>query len=130
MCRNPFLAHRRAWKREQLHLATEKDLEKIAEATRRAKNLLRGQDKTGLRAGKWIDRHHMGKHFELTITETAFPGKETIAAPGSDSCNDSLCSRGNSRCIRERPIQYLTRDVILWIVEIDNRYRINFAHLR
>jgi hypothetical protein len=72
VCRNPFLAHRRAWKREQLLLATEKDLEKIAEATRREKNPLRGQDRIGLRAGKWIDRHHVGKHFELTITDDSF----------------------------------------------------------
>ena len=72
VCRNPVLASRRAWKRDELLAATEKDLEKIAQATRRAKNPLRGKDKIGLRVGKGIDKHHVGKHFELTITDDSF----------------------------------------------------------
>ncbi len=90
VCRNPFLAHRRAWKREQLLLATEKDLEKIAEATRRAKNPLRGRDKIGLRAGKWIDRHHVGKHFELTITDGSFSWKRKDEKIEEEAALDGL----------------------------------------
>ena len=72
VCRNPVLADRRAWKREELLVATEKVLEKIVAATQRAKNPLRGKDKIGLRVGKWIDKYHVGKHFELTITDDGF----------------------------------------------------------
>ena len=90
VCRNPFLAHRRAWKREQLLLATEKDLEKIAGATRRAKNPLRGRDKIGLRAGKWIDRHHVGKHFELTITDGSFSWKRKDEKIEEEAALDGL----------------------------------------
>lgn len=72
VCRNPLLAHRRATKREELLKATEKNLEKIREATQRARTPLRGQDRIGLRVGKILDRHHVGKHFELTITDDSF----------------------------------------------------------
>jgi len=72
VCRNPFLARRREWKREELLNATGKDLDRIVAATRRGKNPLKGRDKIALRVGKWIDRHHVGKHFELTITDSAF----------------------------------------------------------
>ncbi|WP_148274318.1 IS1634 family transposase [Leptospirillum ferriphilum] len=72
VCRNPVLASRRAWKREELLAATEKDLEKIAQAVRRAKNPLRGKDKIVLRVGKGIDKHHVGKHFDLTFEDDSF----------------------------------------------------------
>ena len=72
VCRNPVLADRRSWKREELLSATEKDLEKIVKAVQRPKNPLRGKDKIALRVGKWIDRHHVGKHFELTFEDDRF----------------------------------------------------------
>ena len=72
VCRNPVLADRRTWKREELLSATEKDLEKIVKAVLRAKNPLRGKDKIALRVGKWIDKHHVGKHFELTFKDDRF----------------------------------------------------------
>jgi hypothetical protein len=72
VCRNPVLASNREWKREELLQATEKDLDKIVAATQRKKRPLTGQDKIGLRVGKWIDRHHVGKHFDLSITGTSF----------------------------------------------------------
>lgn len=71
-CRNPFMAERRANVREELLRATEKELEKIAEATRRIKRPLRGKDKIGLRVGKVIGKYKVGKHFQITITDTAF----------------------------------------------------------
>ena len=72
VCRNPVLADRRTWKREELLAATEKDLEKIVKAVQRPKNPLRGKDKIALRVGKWIDKHHVGKHFELTFADDRF----------------------------------------------------------
>ena len=82
-CFNPFLAFERSQKREDLLLATEKELEKIVEATKRAKRPLKGKDKIGLRVGKVLNRFKMGKHFKSTITETSFSyerNEKTIAA--------------------------------------------------
>jgi hypothetical protein len=71
-CFNPLLATERARKREELLQATERELSKVAVATRRAKRALRGQDKIGLRVGQVLGRFKMAKHFEITITATAF----------------------------------------------------------
>jgi hypothetical protein len=71
-CFNPLLAAERARKREDLLVATERGLEQVAAATRREKRALRGKDKIGLRVGKVLGRFKMAKHFEMTITETAF----------------------------------------------------------
>ena len=52
--------------------ATEKQLEKIAAATKRLKRPLRGKQNIGLRAGKILNRYKMGKHFQLHIEEDSF----------------------------------------------------------
>jgi hypothetical protein len=72
VCKNPLLAIERARKREDLLAATERELEKVAAATRREKRALRGKDKIGLRVGKVLGRFKVAKHFEITITDTAF----------------------------------------------------------
>jgi len=54
-CMNPLLAVERARKREDLLQATERELEKVATATRREKRALRGKDQIGLRVGKVTD---------------------------------------------------------------------------
>jgi hypothetical protein len=82
-CKNPLLEAERVRKREALLQATERELERIATATRREKRPLRGQDQIGLRVGKVLGRFKMAKHFALTITETNFTYRrkpETIAA--------------------------------------------------
>lgn len=71
-CYNPVLAEERTRKREQLLIATEKQLEKIAAATRRAKRALRGKHNIGVRVGKILNRHNMGKHFQIHIDEAQF----------------------------------------------------------
>jgi len=71
-CFNPLLAEERARKRPELLVATEKQLEKIAAATKRAKRPLRGKHNIGLRAGKILNRYKMGKHFQLHIEEDSF----------------------------------------------------------
>lgn len=71
-CRNPFLAERRARKREELLAATEEKFQEVRAATERARNPLRGKDKIGLRVGKLLNRYKVGKHFSLTITDTGF----------------------------------------------------------
>ena len=72
VCRNPVLAARRARKREELLSATEKNLQKVVEAVQRPKNPLRGKDKIALRVGKMIDKHHVGKHFDLSFEDDRF----------------------------------------------------------
>ena len=72
VCRNPLLADERARKREELLLATEKKLDEIATATTRARRALRGKEKIGLRVGKVLNQHKVGKHFVLEMEETRF----------------------------------------------------------
>ena len=72
VCRNPALAEERARKREALLQATEGKLEAIRVATSRRRNPLRGKSEIGLRVGKVINKHKVGKHFELTITDNSF----------------------------------------------------------
>jgi transposase len=71
-CHNPLLAEERARKRPELLAATEKELEKIAVATRRKKRPLRGKQNIGLRVGKVRNRYKMGKHFDIHIEEDSF----------------------------------------------------------
>ncbi|MDP2958667.1 MAG: IS1634 family transposase, partial [Longimicrobiales bacterium] len=71
-CRNPLLAEERARKREALLQSTERELEKIAVATRREKRRLVGMDKIGLRVGKVLGRYKVGKHFDLDIAPNGF----------------------------------------------------------
>ena len=68
VCRNADLAVERGRKREDLLAATERDLSRIAMATRRKRRPLRGEAEIGLQVGAVIDKHKMAKHFEITIT--------------------------------------------------------------
>jgi transposase len=72
VCKNPLLAQERARKREELLQATEKRLEEIAAATRRPKRRLRGEKEIGLRVGKILNSHKVGKHFRLEIRAEGF----------------------------------------------------------
>ena len=90
VCRNPLLAEERARKRLELLAATEADLTKIALATERARNPLRGQDAIGLRVGRVVGRFHMAKHFELTITETTFAYQRKTQAIEAEAALDGL----------------------------------------
>ncbi len=69
-CRNPALAIQRTRKRGELLAATEALLAPIAAAVNTGR--LTGADKIGLRVGKLIGRHKMGKHFTLDIGDTSF----------------------------------------------------------
>jgi hypothetical protein len=71
-CHNPALADERARKRGELLAATEKEFDKIAAATARARRPLRGKDKIALRAGTVRNHYKMAKHFDLQITDDSF----------------------------------------------------------
>ncbi len=89
-CMNPLLAAERARKREDLLQATERELEKVAAATRREKRALRGQDKIGLRVGKLLGRFKMAKHFEIEITKTAFTYARKAEAIAAEARLDGI----------------------------------------
>jgi Transposase DDE domain len=72
VCRNRRLGAERARKREDLLLATERDLARIAAAVARKRQPLRGQAEIGIVVGAVIDQHKMAKHFALAITDTCF----------------------------------------------------------
>ena len=71
-CHNPLLAEERSRKRNELLQATEKQLNKIVEATQRKKRPLRGRKEIGLAVGKILGRYKMGKHFRLFIEDDGF----------------------------------------------------------
>ena len=69
-CRNPELAKLRVHTRDDLLLATEKNLEKIKLRVDCAK--LVGKDKIGEAVGKVVNQYKVSKHFELLITDDSF----------------------------------------------------------
>jgi hypothetical protein len=74
VCRNPAVAAERARKREDLLIATEKELEKIRSSVHGPRGQLRNAEsaKIGQRAGKVIGKYKVGKHFELQISDRHF----------------------------------------------------------
>jgi Transposase DDE domain len=90
VCRNPLLAEERARKRAELLAATEADLAKIAAATQRARHPLRGEQAIALRVGRVIERFHMGKHIELSITDTAFTWQRRHDVIAQEAALDGL----------------------------------------
>jgi hypothetical protein len=87
-CRNPALAAERARKRQDLLQATEKELAHIAE--RVAKGTLSGADKIGIAVGKVSGKFKVGKHFHLTITDTAFTYHRDQAAIDAQAALDGI----------------------------------------
>ena len=69
VCYNPLLEQKRKKTRQELLAATEKNMEKITNATSRKRSPLRGMENIGIAVGKVINKHKVGKHFEITITE-------------------------------------------------------------
>ena len=82
-CYNPVLAQERSRKRQALLDATEQGLTKLArDVARRTKKPL-AASAIGLKAGKILERHKVGKHYQLTIGEGPFQWQrreEAIAA--------------------------------------------------
>lgn len=90
VCRNPLLASERKRKREELLQATEKELERVAAATRRASNPLRGKDRIGLRVGRVLGRFKMGKHFKLTIADVRFDYERNQTTIAQEAALDGI----------------------------------------
>jgi len=90
VCRNPLLAEERSRKREALLQATEAELMKIAEATSRVRNRLKGTEAIALRVGRVIDHFKMAKHFELSITDTSFSWERKTVQIQQEAALDGL----------------------------------------
>ena len=71
-CRNPLLAVQRARKRLELLAATEKKLNEVLVATKRAKQPFRGKDRIALRVSKVLGRYKMAKHFLCQFEDNTF----------------------------------------------------------
>ena len=87
-CRNPQLAKRRAYKREALLEATQKNLENVRSSV--AAGRLKGQDHIGVRVGKIINQYKVAKHFTLHITDTAFTFRLNVEGIAAESALDGL----------------------------------------
>ncbi len=88
VCKNPALAQDRSRKREELLLATERELDKVVEATRAGR--LQGNDAIGLRVGKILGRYKVGKHFQLDIAEDRFSYQRDLDGIASEAALDGL----------------------------------------
>ena len=69
VCYNPLLAQDRRRTRDELLEATENDLQKItAQCSRRIRKPL-GDQEIAIKVGKVLDKHKVGKHFEILISD-------------------------------------------------------------
>ena len=87
-CRNPQLAKLRAYKREDLLVATEALLEKIR--TRVSEARLRGRDAIGMAVGKQVNRYKVAKHFQLDIRDDAFAFSRDRASIAREAALDGI----------------------------------------
>ena len=87
-CKNPFLAAERTRKRLALLAATEADLDKVAASVNAGR--LKDPGKIGLRAGRVLDRHKMGKHFELEVEEGRFSFSRKAEAIEAEAALDGI----------------------------------------
>jgi len=90
VCKNPLLAEERARKREELLAVTEKDLTRIAARVHRAHRPLRGAAAIGQAVGAVLGRHHMAKHFQITIADDAFSFTKNPLSIAAEAALDGL----------------------------------------
>lgn len=90
VCRNPLLAEERARNREELLQATERQLERIAQAVRRDRRPLRGKAKIALRVGRVIHRYKMAKHFVVQIEDDSFHYQRNEQGIAEEAALDGL----------------------------------------
>jgi hypothetical protein len=87
-CRNPALAAQRTRKRAELLAATQADLAAIAE--RVARGTLTGAGRIGEAVGRIIAKYKMGKHFDRTITDTAFTYQQNHVSIAAEAALDGI----------------------------------------
>ena len=90
VCRNPDLAAERTRTREELLAATERDLARIQLAVQRKRKPLRGTANIALAVGKVINKHKMGKHFDLDIADAAFSFARKTTQIAAEAATDGV----------------------------------------
>ncbi len=88
VCKNPLLAVERARKREALLVATEAALAPVVEAVRSGR--LVGAGPIGLRVGRVLGRHKVGKHFDLNITDTSLSVPRLLSQIAAEAALDGI----------------------------------------
>jgi len=88
VCKNPALAQDRARKREELLLATERELDKVVEASRAGR--LKAEDAIGVRVGKIVGRYKVGKHFQLHIADKHFSYQRDVDRIAAEAALDGV----------------------------------------
>jgi hypothetical protein len=87
-CHNPVLEAERARKREDLLTATEADLAQIRASV--ATGRLKDPDKIGIRIGKVIGKHKVGKHFITEVTGTTFTWRRDQQKIAAEAALDGI----------------------------------------
>ena len=90
VCYNPLLAQDRRRTREELLVATEAALNKLCAQVARRTHAPMGADEIGLRVGKIISRHKMGKHFRLTIKDNLLAFEQNTESIQRESDIDGI----------------------------------------
>ena len=90
VCRNPDLADQRTRKREDLLVATERELARIKTAVARKRDPLRGTAAIALAVGAVLNKHKMRKHFDLDITDAAFSFTRKTAEIAAEAAIDGI----------------------------------------
>ena len=94
VCHNPLLAAERKRKREELLVATEKELAKVAAMAERGaaggRAGLQGAGKIGERVGRVVNKYNMAKHFRRTVTDTSFSFERDEASITREAALDGL----------------------------------------
>ena len=89
-CYNPLLADERGRKREELLVATEKELAKLARQVSRRTKRPMSQTEIALKAGRIVNRFKVAKHFELSIADGVFDYARQPASIEQESQLDGI----------------------------------------
>jgi transposase len=87
-CRNPELAKMRGHTRDDLLLATEKNLDRIKARVDAGK--LVGEDNIGVAVGKVVNQYKVAKHFDWVITDSSFTFTRLAANIAAEAALDGL----------------------------------------
>jgi hypothetical protein len=94
VCFNPLLAEKRAKKREDMLVATERELAKVAAMVERGASGgragLTGATAIAERVGRVVNKYQMAKHFSRTMTDTSFSYLRTTATIEAEAALDGF----------------------------------------
>jgi hypothetical protein len=89
-CYNPLLADERRRKREELLEATERRLERIAAEVRRRTRTPLTAVQIGLKVGRALGPHKVGKHFDVRIADGALTFSRRVEAIRREAALDGI----------------------------------------